>query len=100
MNEPDNLPELSDLEREVYSWQTTVDGFGEEGQRKLKGASVLVSRIGGLGGLAAYELAASPIERETQAFLRAVAGQHPAPVSILDGLHTMRLVERLMEKLR
>ena len=51
-------------------------------------------------GPAAYEAAASAIERETQAFLRAVAGQHPAPVSILDGLHTMRLVERLMEKLR
>ena len=49
---------------------------------------------------AAYESAASPIERETQAFLHAVAGQQPAPVSILDGLHTMRLVERLMEKLR
>ncbi len=48
----------------------------------------------------AYEATASPIERETQAFLRAIAGQHPAPVSILDGLHTMRLVERLMEKLR
>ncbi len=48
----------------------------------------------------AYETAVSPIERETQAFLHALAGQRPAPVSILDGLHTMRLVERLMEKLR
>ena len=63
MSEPDNLPELSDIEREVYSWQTTVDGFGEEGQRKLKNASVLISRIGGLGGLAAYELAAAGIGR-------------------------------------
>lgn len=42
----------------------------------------------------------SPIERETQAFLRALSGEHSTPVSILDGLHTMRLVERLMEKLR
>ena len=61
MSEPDNLPELSDVEREVYSWQTTIDGFGEEGQRKLKNASVLISRIGGLGGLVAYELAAAGI---------------------------------------
>ena len=63
MSKPDNLPELSDIEREVYSWQTTVDGFGEEGQRKLKNSSVLISRIGGLGGLVAYELAAAGIGR-------------------------------------
>ena len=37
--------------------------MGEEGQRKLKGASVLVSRIGGLGGIAAYELAAAGVGR-------------------------------------
>lgn len=43
---------------------------------------------------------ASAVARETQAFVQALAGQQPAPVSILDGLHTMRLVERLMEKLR
>jgi molybdopterin/thiamine biosynthesis adenylyltransferase len=59
VSKPDNLPELSDIEREVYSWQTTIDGFGEEGQRKLKNSSVLISRIGGLGGLVAYELAAA-----------------------------------------
>jgi len=63
MNEPSDLPELTDAEREVYSWQTTVKGFGEEGQRKLKAASVLISRIGGLGGLVAYELAAAGIGR-------------------------------------
>src|SRR5919112_1485812 len=40
-----------------------VPGVGEEGQRKLKGASVLVSRIGGVGGLAAYELAAAGVGR-------------------------------------
>lgn len=49
---------------------------------------------------AAYVPGPPPVEAETQAFLRAVARQRPAPVSILDGLHTMRLVERLMEKLR
>ena len=51
MSDLSELPELTDAEREVYSWQTTVAGFGEEGQRKLKAAPVMVSRIGGLGGL-------------------------------------------------
>ena len=58
MSEAITLPELSDFERDVYSWQTTVSGFGEEGQRRLKGSTVMVSRIGGLGGLVAFELAA------------------------------------------
>jgi predicted dehydrogenase len=43
---------------------------------------------------------ASSLVAETQAFLHAILQQQPVPVSILDGLHTMRLVERLMEKLR
>ena len=63
MGEPSDLPELTDIEREVYSWQTTVKGFGEEGQRRLKAATVMISRIGGLGGLVAYELAAAGIGR-------------------------------------
>jgi len=63
MSEPEELPELSDIEKEVYSWQTTVEGFGEKGQRKLKNASVMISRIGGLGGLVAYELAAAGVGR-------------------------------------
>ncbi|SVD08853.1 uncharacterized protein METZ01_LOCUS361707, partial [marine metagenome] len=54
---------LTDLEREVYSWQTTIEGFGVEGQQKLKNSSVLISRLGGLGGLVAYELAAAGIGR-------------------------------------
>ena len=63
MSAPSELPELTDAEREVYSWQTTVAGFGEEGQRKLKAATVMVSRIGGVGGLVAYELAAAGVGR-------------------------------------
>ncbi|HAE18808.1 MAG TPA: MoeZ/MoeB, partial [Verrucomicrobiales bacterium] len=63
MSEPQELPELSNIEKEVYSWQTTVEGFGEKGQRKLKNASVMISRIGGLGGLVAYELAAAGVGR-------------------------------------
>lgn len=56
-------PPLTDEERAIYEWQMWVPGFGEEGQRKLKGASVLVSRCGGLGGLVAYELAAAGVGR-------------------------------------
>jgi molybdopterin/thiamine biosynthesis adenylyltransferase len=40
-----------------------VDGFGEAGQEKLKGASVLVSRCGGVGGTVAYQLAAAGVGR-------------------------------------
>lgn len=52
---------LSDEERAVYEWQIWVPGFGEAGQEALKGASVLVSRVGGLGSVVAYELAAAGI---------------------------------------
>lgn len=52
---------LTDLERQVYEWQMWVSGFGEEGQRRLKGASVLVSRVGGVGGAVALELAAAGV---------------------------------------
>jgi molybdopterin/thiamine biosynthesis adenylyltransferase len=52
---------LTDEEKAVYEWQIWVPGFGEEGQRKLKGASVLISRIGGVGGMVAYQLAAAGI---------------------------------------
>ena len=61
MPDDSTLPKLTSLEQEVYSWQTTIEGFGETGQRKLKAASVMISRIGGLGGLVAYELAAAGI---------------------------------------
>lgn len=42
----------------------------------------------------------SLIEQETQRFLQALKDDTLPPVSVLDGLHTMRLVERLMEQLR
>jgi molybdopterin/thiamine biosynthesis adenylyltransferase len=59
----DGLPDLSDEERATYEWQMWVRDFGETGQRRLKAASVLVSRIGGVGGTAAYYLAAAGIGR-------------------------------------
>ncbi|HJN67166.1 MAG: HesA/MoeB/ThiF family protein [Pirellulales bacterium] len=52
---------LNNEEKEIYAWQIPVCDFGEEGQERLKGASVLISRIGGLGGVVAYELAAAGI---------------------------------------
>ena len=54
---------LTDFERQVYEWQMWVAGFGEEGQRRLKGASVLISRCGGVGGAVALELAAAGVGR-------------------------------------
>jgi len=57
------LPTLDDTERSVYEWQMWVPGVGEEGQRKLKGASVLISRVGGLGSVVALELAAAGVGR-------------------------------------
>lgn len=54
---------LTDAERAVYEWQLDVPGFGEAGQKKLKDATVLVSRVGGLGSVVAYELAAAGIGR-------------------------------------
>ncbi|MFC1758416.1 ThiF family adenylyltransferase [Planctomycetota bacterium] len=52
---------LTAEEAAVYEWQTWVPDFGTEGQEKLKGASVLVSRVGGLGSVVAYELAAAGV---------------------------------------
>jgi molybdopterin/thiamine biosynthesis adenylyltransferase len=52
---------LTDEERSIYAWQMWVRGFGEAGQEKLKAARALVSRVGGLGGPLAQELAAAGI---------------------------------------
>jgi molybdopterin/thiamine biosynthesis adenylyltransferase len=57
------LPELTDEERATYEWQFPVSGFSPTAQRRLKGASVLVSRVGGLGGLVAFQLAAAGVGR-------------------------------------
>lgn len=49
-------PELTEWDRQVYARQLPIPGLGEQGQRQLKGASVLISRVGGLGGMAAQLL--------------------------------------------
>jgi molybdopterin-synthase adenylyltransferase len=54
---------LNEEEKAVYEWQLDVRDFGEAGQERLKGATALVSRVGGLGGPLAQELAAAGIGR-------------------------------------
>jgi molybdopterin-synthase adenylyltransferase len=54
---------IGDEERAIVGWQLGVTGFGEEGQRRLKHAAVLVSRVGGVGGAAAHQLAAAGVGR-------------------------------------
>jgi molybdopterin/thiamine biosynthesis adenylyltransferase len=58
-----DLPELSADERDRYRWQLWTPGFGEAGQRRLKAATVFVSRIGGVGGTVAMQLAAAGVGR-------------------------------------
>src|SRR5437870_1369626 len=54
---------MTDADRVRYEWQLWVPGFGEAGQERLKAASVLVSRVGGVGGNVAYQLAAAGVGR-------------------------------------
>lgn len=57
------LPKLTTDDKSRYEWQLWVDGFGEAGQRRLKGTTVFISRIGGVGGTVAMELAAAGVGR-------------------------------------
>jgi len=58
MNQPH---ELTEEERSTYQWQMWIPDIGEEGQQKLKNASVMISRVGGVGSVVAYELAAAGV---------------------------------------
>ncbi len=71
-----------------FQMESELSGMAPVHRRAASGA---VERIAG---------AESLIERETHAFLDAIAADRIPPVSVLDGLHTMRLVERLMGRLR
>jgi molybdopterin/thiamine biosynthesis adenylyltransferase len=53
--------ELTTEEKATYEWQMWEKDFGEEGQKRLKQAAALVSRVGGLGSPVAYALAAAGI---------------------------------------
>lgn len=55
--------ELTDRERERYSRQLMLPGFGPEAQVRLKKATALVAGVGGVGGNAALYLAAAGIGR-------------------------------------
>ena len=48
---------LTDQERAIYEWQMWVTDFGEAGQEKLKAASVMISRVGGVGSSSAWAFA-------------------------------------------
>lgn len=58
---PFSNPRLSATELERYSRQMMLPNFGEDAQRKLKSAAVLVTGVGGLGGTAALYLAVAGI---------------------------------------
>lgn len=55
------LPHLTPTELERYRRQIMLPGLGEEGQRRLKQAAVLVTGVGGLGGTAALYLAVAGV---------------------------------------
>ncbi|MEI8194635.1 MAG: HesA/MoeB/ThiF family protein [Phycisphaerae bacterium] len=61
MTEP--LPHLSPEELQRYAWQLDIPGFGPEAQQRLKASSVLISRVGGIGGAVALSLAAAGVGR-------------------------------------
>jgi molybdopterin/thiamine biosynthesis adenylyltransferase len=52
---------LTDDDRGRYEWQLSVADFGEAGQERLKEAAVLVTRVGGVGGALALQLAAAGV---------------------------------------
>ncbi len=54
---------LSHEERALYSWQIDLPFLGENGQLRLRNATALVSRIGGVGGSIVLQLAAAGIGR-------------------------------------
>lgn len=52
---------LSEHDRQTYAWQLDIPGFGEAAQASLKRTTALISRVGGLGGPLALQLAAAGI---------------------------------------
>jgi molybdopterin/thiamine biosynthesis adenylyltransferase/molybdopterin converting factor small subunit len=55
--------QLTSDETARYARQLRIEGFGQEGQMRLKEATVMVSRAGGVGGTAAINLAIAGIGR-------------------------------------
>jgi molybdopterin/thiamine biosynthesis adenylyltransferase len=50
-------------ERERYDRQILIEGFGEEGQERLRGSRVLIAGAGGLGSPVAFYLTAAGVGR-------------------------------------
>ena len=62
MTEKSNIANaLTDEEQAVYEWQMWIPDLGRQGQQSLKDASVMISRVGGVGSVVAYELAAAGV---------------------------------------
>ncbi|HMJ88901.1 MAG TPA: HesA/MoeB/ThiF family protein [Candidatus Acidoferrum sp.] len=57
------MKELTEQDRAIHEWQMWVGGFDADGQRKLKNATVLISRAGGVGGALAFQLVAAGVGR-------------------------------------
>jgi len=55
--------DFSEFEMDRYSRQIRIEGFGLEGQRRLRAASVFISRVGGVGGTAAMNLVRAGVGR-------------------------------------
>src|SRR5436190_18701508 len=55
------LRRLTEADRSRYAWQLGVAGFGEAAQERLKNTAVLVTRVGGVGGALALQLAAAGV---------------------------------------
>ncbi|MBL9117933.1 MAG: HesA/MoeB/ThiF family protein [Verrucomicrobiaceae bacterium] len=52
---------LNSEEAERYEWQLWTPGFGVSEQLRLKSATVFISRVGGVGGTVAMQLAAAGV---------------------------------------
>jgi len=63
MSDPRAAGPLSDEELERYERQLRLEGFGLGAQRRLRSSTALVSRVGGVGGSAAMQLARAGIGR-------------------------------------
>ncbi len=62
MTEPTSpVINLTDQEKSVYEWQMWIPDLGQSGQQRLKNSSVMISRVGGVGSVVAYELAAAGV---------------------------------------